>query len=453
METAADIDLTKSQEQLLPKFKAFLDGPEKFFLLTGKPGVGKTFITKLLLKAYIDADRENGGHGMDINVAGICLAHQAKNVLGVHIPRVFTFAKAYGLKEHTDDYTGKRTFVYDKFHDGVIIGDQPIPVFVHDEVSQYTEEMLEIVFSRTSMFSKIIFIGDRAQLPPIDPENKLGKDADSPIFMYDIPDNCKHELTERVRQEEGNKILQLSDVIREEIFGLQRVGLVREAMAKPQMEGGMGYDWVTKSELMFDLERRNVLDTKVIAHTNDAVNRHNPDIRNFLMQNPDNFLVEDDIVAMTDSFYSMDEFGFVKYVLFNSEVFRIKEIYTTVIQYEAFSKKYKIDAMVANIENKVGQFIIPSEYGYELLQEYLREIADACKSHRNWGPFWDFRKKFCEWTYGYATTCYKAQGGTYETVYVDVNDIFGCRPLSRKRQLQTVYTAITRAKKDVYFIK
>lgn len=445
--------LTKGQEELEVKFKAFLEGPEKFFLLIGKPGVGKTFITSRILSSYIEADKNSNGNNLDINVAGICLAHQAKNVLGEHIPNVFTFAKAYGLKEQTDEFTGERTFVYDNHHEGVVIGEQTIPVFVHDEVSQYTEDMLDIVFEKTSMYSKIIFIGDRAQLPPIDPHNKMGKDSDSPIFRYDIPDNCKHELTERVRQAAGNPILELSDVIREEIFGLQRITRVMDEIKKPKMIEGKGYDSVRYADFLKHIESKEIRDTRVIAYTNRAINNHNPLIRNHIMNSPSDILVPNDLVAMKDSYYSFDEFGFVKYVLFNSEILKIDKIYTTVRHYKAFDKLYKIDTYVASLVDRTGEFIIPTESGQVVYDNALEEIANNSRFARNWKPFWDFKKMFCEWAYGYATTAYKSQGSTYKTIYLNIDDILACKPLSRKRQLQTIYTAITRAKNDVYFLK
>jgi exodeoxyribonuclease V len=453
-----DIILTPSQKELKAKMKAFLNGPDRAFKISGKPGVGKTTMVKIVLADLLKADIEAGpAAGFDINVAGICLAHQAKNVLGEHIPNVFTFAKAYGLKEDIDEVTGERTFVYDKFADAVIIGERNIPVFVHDEVSQYTEEMLKIVYERTPIFSKMIFIGDRAQLPPIDPENKMGKDADSPIFnpdFYDFPDECQHELTERVRQAEGNPILELSDIIREEIFGLQRLDVVKEAIDKCIMKDGIGYDYVPAREFLLHLEGRDMHSTRIIAFRNTAINRYNPMVRNHLMNSPVNILAEGDMIAMRDTYFKEDEYGYPLFKLFNSEILELTRISTSNIRVSVGGNNYVIESYVANIKNRHGQFIIPTETGQPIFERALQETADLCTSRAlPWDDFWKLKKEFCKWSYGYATTAYKSQGSTYETVYVDYDDIILTRPLTRKRKLQTIYTAITRAKKDVYFIK
>ena len=448
--------LTASQKVLKKKMKAFLDGPERFFLLTGKPGVGKTTMTKIMLADLIQADIDANlnSKSINMNVAGISLAHQAKNVLGEYIPSVYTFAKAYGMKEDIDEHTGKRSFTIDQYDDDPHVGDYAIPVFVHDEVSQYTQDMLDIVFDRTPMFSKIIFMGDRAQLPPIDPENKMGADADSPIFDYDVPDECKHELTERVRQAEGNSILDLTDVIREEIFGNQDVNKILKIISTPNMTDNVGYDIVKYRHLEEHLEKKDFTNTCVIAYRNKTVKYFNGHIRNHVLQNPNKMIIEGDIVCMTDNYYKMDPQGFPLYVLHNSDKFRLGQVYTKIFVFQAGGRNYKIDCYVANIIGKTGQFIVPTESGEADYQKYLTIIAEKCKRRElKWPVFWEFKGFFCRFIYGYSVTAYKTQGSTYDDVYLDINDVLLTWKLTPKRRLQSIYTAITRARYRVYFLK
>lgn len=446
--------LTNSQKGLDVKLKNFLKGTERIFLITGKPGVGKTTMTKVCLKKLIEKDIKQRTSGSESNVAGITLSHKAKNVLNQHIPNVFTFASAYGMKEviHED---GSRTFEYNRFQEDIAIGECSIPVFVHDEVSQYTAEMLKIVLEKTPMFSKIIFMGDKAQLPPIDSQNKMEIDQDSPVFDLDLPEDCQHELTERVRQSEGNPILDLTDVIREEIFGSQNIKRVLECLKEPKIVDGRGYDFISYSDLQAHIENKDVMNTCVIAFRNKTVNFFNQKIRSHLLNNPDEEIIENDIICMLDNFYKM-EGSTIEYVLFNSDVYKIGKVYTKNIRYVNGDKVYKIEVYVGNILNQRSkkELIVPTTNGRKDLELALKELSDKCRAGKmRWPAFWDFKKKFCNCTYGYAITAYKAQGSTYDSVYVDINDILLTKPLTPKRKLQTIYTAFTRAKYNVHVFK
>ena len=450
------LTLTDSQAELLPKMEAFLEGPDRAFLLIGKPGVGKTTMTRIVLDKYIQADR-NGQHEKGTqNVAGIAMAHQAKNVLGEHIPYVYTFASAYGLKEKYDDHTGKRSFVYDPNFKGELVGRKSIPVFVHDEVSMYTQEMLDIVMDNLSSFSKVIFMGDSAQLPPIIDDDSVEKDEDSPIFRMDFPEHCRHELTERVRQAEGNPILELSDVMREQIFGDHLINPVIEAMRNSSVVDGVGFQSVRYKDLLDHISQKDIMQTRILAYRNKAINWFNPEVRNHLLNNPKDRIVEGDVIIMKENFYYDDKANGNKFVIQNSESFRIKNVQPFIARHTVDGQKYKFDAYVARIEEerKDRLFIVPTYEGQQQFDYVLQQVADKCRKRLvSWEEFWNMKKIFCEFTYGYASSIHKAQGSGFKDVYVDVNDILMTGPITDKVKLQAIYTAITRARENVYFLK
>ena len=57
----------------------------------------------------------------------------------------------------------------------------------------------------------------------------------------DIPEHCRHTLTEPVRQKEGNPILELAYMIREEIFGNHNLNRVIMEILKPKIHESTGY--------------------------------------------------------------------------------------------------------------------------------------------------------------------------------------------------------------------
>lgn len=447
--------LTLGQTEASVKLIAFLEGPGRIFRLTGKPGVGKTFLLGHVLRNYTDVDKNSNNTPPNINVAGVTLSHRAKNVLGEYIPNVFTFAKTFGLKEKIHD-NGHRSFEYNKYEKDCV-GDMSIPVFVHDEISQYTDEMQNIMLERTSMFSKIILVGDKAQLPPIEDKNSLNYVVDRDSSIFDLQVDDEYELTERVRQEADNPILQLSDIIREEIFGDQNMQRILFSLKQPVFFDNKGYSSVTYFDLASHHAQFNPLDTTVIAFKNMTVKFYNQLIRNHRLDCPEQALIDTDIVMMQNNYTKMDEQGFPIYRLHNSDTLELDKVHVINDKVFLSGRNYYIECYIAEITNGSEfankKFITPTEKGSAQYEMALTEIADRCHARKaNWADFWTLKDYYCQYDYGYAMTAYKVQGSTYENVYVDVQDILQTKPLTPKRKLQTLYTAITRAKHMVYFL-
>lgn len=457
--------VTPSQKIAKVKIEKFINSPNQFFLLTGKPGVGKTYILKNILADLIAQDvafaKTDEYAWRKMQVAGVTLAHKAKNVLRNSIPNVFTFAKAFGKRERVWD-DGSRTFERINTKNKFIVGEAGIPVYVYDEVSMFTQDMLDLIFQNIGPFSKVIFVGDKAQLPPIFTEREIamfGRDADSPVFSMDWTDATSHELTERVRQAEGNPILELSDIIREEIFGSQDIQKVLRAMKEPRVnEDGQGYDFVQYKDYLEDYcsVNNDWLDTKTIAFRRTSVEKYNEDVRTRLHDNPQEKIIASDSLFITTNYYAeLDKMGLTRANVFNSDEFNVKHVYKKPLPFNVLGKTYRIECYVTQFQNKAGVIISPTEEGklaYDQAHNAL--LTKAQNEGGGWWPkFYDFSKNFCGFAYAFAITAHKSQGSTYKTVYVDINDILTVTKTTPKRKLQAIYTAMTRASHTVKFIK
>ena len=437
--------LTDSQKIGTEKIKRFLESDQRFFRLTGPPGSGKTFLIKHALRKYLKQEEETG----DLKVVGITLSHQAKNVLNkASIKNCRTFASAYGFKELINE-DGSRIFKPATSYEEKPVGHLPIPIFVHDEISQYSTLMKNIIFDKTSLFSKVILMGDRAQLPPIDP--KMKPDEDSPMFFFDIPDWCEHELTERVRQKKGNPILDLSDVIREEIFGNQDLARVIREILQPKLHEGKGYLCIDKKDVYHQyIKSPNFLEDKIIAFRKFKVKQINQDVRSMVHPNSTDRLNKMDLVFMTNN-YKNEE---MNYRLMNSDQYIIQDV-KKVLNYVPHASK-QIECYFGQIStNSYQSYVItPTEEGMDEYNKTLNRLKGYAKQNSAlWPHVYEFMDSFCDFTMGYAINAYKTQGSTYKNVFIDLMDILETGPLTPKRKLQCIFTSLTRATDIAYFIK
>lgn len=441
----SEIILTNCQKELDSKMKRFLESDERFFILTGPPGSGKTFSIKHALSYYLKKEEETE----KVQVVGITLSHQAKNVLNkASIKNCRTFASAYGYKEVNYD-DGRVEFKPAKYHDEPPVGHLDIPIFVHDEISQYSTEMKRIVLDKTSLFSKVIFMGDKAQLPPIDPEMAI--DEDSPMFDLDIPDWCKHDLKERVRQKTGHPILDLSDIIREEIFGDKNLNRVIAEILQPKLFEGKGYLIIPEKELASEyMKSRNFLEDKIIAFRKFKVKAINERIRKAIHPSSSDRLNTNDLVFMANNFKS-EQFN---YRLQNSDQFIIQSV--KKVMYYPNGADCDIECYFGQIQTNAYQsyIITPTEQGMSDYEDTLYRLeAYANQNKALWPTVKAFKDSFCDFTMGYGINAYKCQGSTYKNVFIDLMDILQTGPLTPKRKLQTIFTALTRATDIAYFIK
>lgn len=433
--TDEEIILTKDQAEGMKMIHEFLDSDERFMILTGRAGSGKTTLIKHSLLSYFQKSKYYKGFS---DVIGVALAHRAKNVLKGSIPTCETFASAYGMREKINS-DGTRSFVPDKYV--FPIAKSGIPLIVFDECGMISEYMKSIIDKETSIYTKIIFMGDNCQLPPI--HDKEMYDMDSPVFSIDT--KFKFHLKEIVRQKEGNPILDLAGLFIEQIEGKQNWEPLISSILKPRLNDSKGYVVLPENEV---IERYVASDdyfqTKIVCYRNNAVDRYNKLIRNRISYS-DTKIKSGDYIFLTDSFSGRkDNNEFFK--LENSDEYEINEVRDVWVDTE----HGVVPAYNCSLKNHWGKFIVtPTEEGEVLVNDILKELAQE----RKWEEFWNVKKLFTSYTFGYAINAYKCQGGTYKNVYIDLRDILSVTKITERNKMQTIYTALTRATDLAVFIK
>lgn len=450
---------TPSQEIALQKIRDFVKKPigdtfdSRVLVLTGQAGTGKTTILRFALEDLIAEDLKSSIYKEEDffsdfmssipNVMGVTISHKAKLRLQESIPNASTYASFFGLKP-VYDHDGSIRFerVESKFSKKILPHQLPFRVVTHDEVSMYSMHQLNFIEEYTQSSSKLILVGDPNQLPPIT-QGEVSNDLDSPVFMF-FSNVVK--LEERVRQTVGNPILDLADLIHKEIFGKQDIGKILKFIENDKFKDGVGYRKILPTQLVNDYIQtyKENDQTRVICYRNKKIDQINNLIRKKLYHDAIDSFVENDALYMNQTYINNHED-----VFYNSEEFNIISISKTEVSdidcYKAFVR-----------DDEHGSIFLVSEKGQKQYKAKLKALkddaikADFKNKSKKWERYYEFRDLFADVSYGYAFTAYKAQGSGFKNVYVDINDIM-TTPISDKRKLQTLYTAVTRATHQVIF--
>lgn len=403
---------------------------ENRLLIKGSAGVGKTTLVNQLVKELIPY----------LRVSKVCCSaptNKAVRVLSSKMDLECDFSSTHSalkMKKKTDNKTGEQTFKPDFHYKYPPL--KGVGLLVIDEASMLHSELLgHLEEYATAQNTKVIFLGDSKQLPPIGEEI-------SPVFTKDYP---TVELVNIIRQGEGNPIIELS----------RNLGLIH-GKKNDITKSGYGYVFTTNiGKIIEELSIANGTDIcKYTTWTNIDVNKVNMMVRNSIYSTPE--LIELGETLVLKSPYAN------KYI--TNEEIKIEElkIESKKIQvpltdrgsntnYELELKLYCINPSELHISGALPKGLLAiHEDSLEDFTRILNVMAVNCKNFTlKWTTFYEFKQLFIDFNYNHAGTVHFMQGSTVETCFINLNTILNNPNESEKEKM--LYTAITRASKLVVF--
>lgn len=442
----------EQQEIALDKMQQFLKSKDEIFVLVGRGGTGKTTIIKELIK-----------RNPNILYVGAAISHQAKKVLGNSLGKnyVKTIASLLAIKlnEETgnfspDEYARKNTSLPIKSRDLIII----------DETSMVSKELLGEILSMKKKGAKVIFMGDNVQLPPIGVE-----EGDSPTFNA-YSNNNFAKLTERMRQGESSPIVPVSDILAKNIESKDvklRVLTLEDRKTIVNNAGSIIFEQNENKaleEFVKDIQNTNdIYKAKIITFNNQnhssaqSVKNLNGKIRELLFKEKSKNQFNTGELLTAYSSFGEDE---NELLIQNSETYRViksdtENLNSSVSAYSkdkgtrTFSFAYSVVNLT--LTNEEGKIINVPVIAEASKQKYEKDLSELWKKDKALG--FALSNRFANMQYGYAVTTHKAQGSTYENVYVFEDNILGNTNMSSAvTKNKALYTAITRASKKLVII-
>ena len=418
--------LTVDQEKAAEAFFKFLLKKDNTFVLSGGAGVGKTYmmshIDQYTMSTYRDACKLAGIHQAYDEVIFTATTNRAAGVLEKVIGKTVTTIHSYlNLKPTENHKTGETTLE----KTGAWHVQKNKIVFI-DEASMVDTKLYDLILESLPG-CKIVFVGDHAQMAPI-------KEEVSPVYQNVQPENFVF-LSVPIRNAESPALMDLCSQLRDTV----ETGIFKPIHAFPGV-----IEYLDDSQMQAKVAEYFTKPTeqaRILCYTNSRVQEFNAHIRN-LRKLPDQFIVGEEvifsraIVAKSTSI-SADREGVIR---------KVGPIVYDTSCSQIFADNKPITYHECEIEvGLAGSFPIRVATDPNRLQQAMKYFA----GQKNWASYFHLKNTYADIRIKDACTVYKSQGGTYETIFMDIGNIG--TSFDAKQTARMLFVGVSRATTRLFF--
>ena len=444
---------TRGQEQLINMLSEFSlpMSDKKILLLKGYAGTGKT----TLISAFINAMAKFKQKLYLITPTG-----RAAKVLSAYSGKMaFTIHKKIYRQTSSKDGLGRFSLDKNLHKNTIFIVDEASMISNRGDGSAFgsgrlLDDLIKYVFEGENC--RLIFIGDTAQLPPVNSNLSPALDVkELETYGYNID---SIELTEVIRQAQDSGILFNATEIRNLITEK------KEFLPKIKIEGFPDVKRINGEELI-DLigesyDKKGIENTIIVTRSNKRANIFNQGIRNQILWKEDEISVGDIIMIVKNNYFWMPENEYTDFIA-NGDIAEIVRIEKYEEMYEqryvnltlrfADYDDMEIDAKVFLNTLSLETASMGIEAGKELFYKIAEDYAHIKpKSKMYKAVKEDKYLNALQIKFAYAVTCHKAQGGQWKNVFIDHGYI--TEEMINVEFLRWLYTAFTRAEETLYLV-
>ncbi|MEB3199569.1 MAG: AAA family ATPase [Synechococcaceae cyanobacterium] len=451
--------LTPDQRRALTQFQAWLEGPpsRRCFVLSGCAGTGKTTLSMRLLAAA--------------EAAGLCWTvvaptHKAVEVLRHQLALVglrptwypSTLHRLLRLKLRRErgvercEETGQTAVALESL--GLVL---------IDEASMVDSTLLEITLRSAHPYgTRLVFVGDPAQLPPVGEEQ-------SPVFAMQRAERA--ELREVVRHQ--GPVLRLASGLRQGALPCRRPPILAPLRCSlGEVDLLERREWLAQAEaaLRRSVELDNPDLARILCYTNRTIERLVPIARralhgamaDTLAVLPGEVLITRQAVmapACQEGEAAAEE---PDLVLASNRELLVRDVRPLRCDLAAFGAgvSESIETLLVTVDRGDSQLVLrlqppigsASRGVLESALQSLRQEAAAAgrtEGRALWRRYFLLRDAFAVLGPAAVLSVHRAQGSTFEQVFVDA-DVFW--PQDERLRRQLVYVAVSRASRRVAMV-
>ena len=436
--------------------------------LIGAAGTGKTYLVKALIK---NCRYSYSTIGLSAPTHKACrVLHES---IGITNIKPNTLQSDLGLRLNFDvdkfDYNNPPFDPKGR----IKIGDYKL--YIVDEASMINKQLcmfLEKTCKNNNC--KIIFIGDSSQLAPVNEK-----------YSYAFNNIKLFTLNQIVRQGEDNPISYLLDLLRFDIkhksftfleyITKNRINFNEDNTKGYKVCTAQEFDNIVYNNFNDEALTNNIDFAKIIGYTNNNVSNWNKFVRNAIIKDADKSVItKNDLIISYITIVNQ----FNECIIKNSEEYILKDVVNYVhpkyqlkgfmIRFTAIHGGYNTTPLFVVDHKDIGNMMLYVKISNDLIS--TAKNANTRLRSQKWKEYYDFKENCLLLTniissdgkilfsrdldYGFALTAHKSQGSTFDTTFVDVNDIvfdkYG-QPYTDAEEInRRLYVACSRAKNKLY---
>jgi len=408
------ITLSTDQQKAAAEFMNFMvDDTQQHMIIRGHAGCGKSTLTKhilgmidkqmRLMSLIVGKTQKN-----DLDIYLTAPTNKAAKVLEELTGReASTIQSLLGLRVTNDYKTGKtglqKTKEYKLFANSLIIVDE----------ASFIDPFLLAAIVEATKSCKVLFIGDPYQLAP-------PKEKNLPVF--DLPITVSTLTT--INRNAG-PIAELAGKYRDAVS----TGIfptIQEVSGKIERVDGPGLQALIDVE--FKRPDRGDNDAKILAWTNGKVHQYNTYVRKDIHGYGDALHVDERVVTNNP-------------IMSNGRMaYSTDQLVTITDSYPKQTSGDEIAGHWVELDNYITRFLPDNQAE---VKQHLKWLA----AHKNWAAYFDVKDTWLDLRPIHSCTIHKSQGSTYDTVFIDLNDIGRCTSFTDAARM--LYVAISRASNKV----